>query len=153
MKTCTKCGIEKPLTEYYKNRANLSAECKTCRNNYTAKWRIDNPESIQAANRKAAISNRTKRTGVTPESYDAMLTTQNNVCAICGEVDHNDRSLAIDHDHTCYHNGQKSCVKCIRGLLCLRCNTGLGSFKDRPTLLQEAIGYLQKWKQDDSTMG
>ena len=32
----------------------------------------------------------------------------------------------IDHDHNCCGKGGLSCGKCIRGMLCTSCNTGLG---------------------------
>jgi hypothetical protein len=52
------------------------------------------------------------------------------VCQICGD----DERLGVDH---CHASGR------LRGLLCSRCNTGLGMFRDRPELLAEAIEYLK----------
>lgn len=71
--------------------------------------------------------------GLTPEDYQEMLAQQNNVCAICGRRDRN-KSLAVDHNHT---TGK------VRGLLCGRCNTGLGQFQDDIRLLASAIVYLE----------
>jgi len=45
--------------------------------------------------------------------------------------------LLIDHDH---ETGK------IRGLLCHRCNTGLGFFLDNPHFLTNAAFYLEKNK-------
>lgn len=42
--------------------------------------------------------------------------------------------LDVDHDH---ETGE------IRGLLCSRCNGGLGLFCDNPSLLKKAIAYLE----------
>ncbi len=64
-----------------------------------------------------------KRYGITVEQYDAMLRQQNGLCAICGRAPKRFR-LAVDHDH---ETGE------IRGLLCTRCNLGLGWFRDDPS--------------------
>lgn len=52
------------------------------------------------------------------------------VCAICGSPD----QLVVDHDHA---------TKKIRDVLCRRCNTGLGNFKEDPDLLALACEYLR----------
>lgn len=62
-----------------------------------------------------------------------MLRHQNNVCAICGGRN-SDRDLAVDHNHI---TGE------VRGLLCTRCNMGLGYFMDNPRLLASALVYLE----------
>ena len=43
----------------------------------------------------------------------------------------------IDHDHITGQN---------RGILCCRCNTGLGKFEDDINLLQFAINYLRRYQ-------
>jgi hypothetical protein len=49
--------------------------------------------------------------------------------------------LAVDHDHNCCPS-KKTCGKCIRGLLCMDCNRGLGYFRDDTARLDRAISYL-----------
>ena len=47
MKTCTKCGVEKALTEFYRKAASPDGHqhaCKACANESVAKWRAANPE-------------------------------------------------------------------------------------------------------------
>jgi hypothetical protein len=76
------------------------------------------------------------RIRVSSRQYDELLRRQGGKCAICGcENKQNKRKerLAVDHDHR---------TGAIRGLLCGRCNTGLGSFADSPNLLAVAIAYL-----------
>jgi len=74
--------------------------------------------------------------------YDDLLRRQAWRCAICQELPGDDRFLAVDHDHQCCPDGSRTCGECIRGLLCFRCNTGIGRFNDDPDLLLRALSYL-----------
>jgi hypothetical protein len=76
------------------------------------------------------------------EVYEDMLIAQLGVCAICKQRESVKikKSLAVDHCHT---TGK------IRGLLCSRCNIGLGYFRDNEKYLQSAIDYLKA--QDNTT--
>lgn len=80
--------------------------------------------------------------GITQEGYEAALARQGGVCAICGGKQEN-TLFNVDHDHSCCP-GTKTCGKCIRGLLCKRCNAGLGMFRDSPELLAAAVRYLEE---------
>jgi hypothetical protein len=75
------------------------------------------------------------------EDFDQMLADQNHQCATC-HTPIND-SCHIDHDHACCP-GQKSCGKCVRGLLCRSCNVALGCAKDDPATLRALANYLEK---------
>lgn len=72
--------------------------------------------------------------GVTLDQYNDLLAKQNGVCAICQEECPTGRKLAVDHCHE---------TNVIRGLLCIRCNNGIGQLRDSIKLLQRAIEYLQ----------
>lgn len=61
-----------------------------------------------------------------------MLATQGGRCAICRELPGR-KALHVDHDHA---SGR------VRGLLCFRCNAGLGNFRDDPGTLKAALSYL-----------
>lgn len=78
--------------------------------------------------------------GITREDADRMLEAQGGACAICRRPA-SLAELAIDHDHNCCPKGG-SCGACVRGLLCGLCNLGLGSFRDDPKALTNAIQYL-----------
>ena len=73
---------------------------------------------------------------LTPEQYDEMYSNQHGRCAICGvhqsELAFN---LAVDHDH---ETGE------VRGLLCRKCNSGIGYFKDDMELINKALDYLKE---------
>jgi len=73
--------------------------------------------------------------GITIEQYGEMLEAQGGVCAICREPCPSGKNLAVDH---CHETGA------VRGLLCARCNSGIGQFLDSPDRLRAAIGYLER---------
>lgn len=78
--------------------------------------------------------------GLTLAGVEGMLKKQSGKCAICksrivlrsgrGNV----LSACVDH---CHNTGK------IRGLLCRRCNFGLGSFKESPKNFSSAIRYIK----------
>lgn len=76
----------------------------------------------------------TRRYGLTPEDYQRLLDSQGGACAICGREQSANVALAVDHDHD---------TGVIRGLLCHRCNSGIGSLGDSVALLKLAIWYLE----------
>lgn len=72
--------------------------------------------------------------GIHPQRFEELLEEQGGVCAICrGECAMNPR-LSVDHDHD---------SGLIRGLLCNRCNIGLGRFREQPELLRRAAEYIE----------
>lgn len=62
------------------------------------------------------------------------LRDENIRCRICGSKEHNGQNWAIDHNHK---------TNRYRGLLCFKCNTGLGMFRDEIKILKKAILYLE----------
>jgi|SRR2546430_7562292 len=86
-----------------------------------------------------------RKAGVTSAQRDLLLLEQGMQCDICGRTEPDGRGWAIDHDHA-HCPGNKHCGKCIRGILCFPCNSGLGQFCDDPELLYRAIEYLIKSK-------
>jgi hypothetical protein len=66
-------------------------------------------------------------------------------CEICEtETSPNKGGFHIDHDHSCCPN-KKSCGKCVRGLLCQKCNSVIGFANDDPEILKAAISYLERY--------
>jgi Autographiviridae endonuclease VII len=128
MKVCNGCRRELPVENFYKRSetGRPVSRCKDCL------------QAIRAtrSNRVVRAKN-LKRYNISPEQFTEILAAQNGRCAICRDSEFSDslsRSLAVDHDHE---------TGIIRGLLCSRCNAGLGMFRDDPALLQAAGAYLQ----------
>lgn len=82
---------------------------------------------------KACLTIR-KRFNVDPKDIVALRRMQGNCCAICGNQCSSGRALAVDHDH---NTGN------IRGLLCTRCNMGIGLLRTSE-LLSSAINYINQ---------
>lgn len=75
--------------------------------------------------------------GLTKTKTKALCKEQGGVCAICKLEPCS--KLVVDHDHR---------TGCLRGLLCNRCNLGLGLFHDSPDRLRSAAIYLSKKNPD-----
>ena len=82
--------------------------------------------------------------GITIDQYEWLLSERNGVCWICLRPEERKRiqkaqyldSLYVDHNH-------QSGI--IRGLLCGKCNTGIGAFEDDPERIIKAAEYLEQW--------
>lgn len=67
-----------------------------------------------------------------------MYCQQGSKCKICGiHQDELIKKLVVDHDHN---------TGIVRGLLCDKCNRGLGHFDDNINKLLNAIEYLKNNK-------
>jgi hypothetical protein len=119
---CAECGPDSPVG--YRKRGD--GGYWVCRNGGAWRGGSKTPES----RREYAIK---FKYAITVTEYGVLLTEQNGVCAICSQGEPSGRNLTVDHDHK---TGQ------VRGLLCHRCNVGIGFFADDPTRLQAAIAYL-----------
>lgn len=133
---CTKCGADKLQSEFFKDKQKKTGyrpDCKECNIAATGTWQKNNPEKRKDYVTKSA-------TGVTKLQYIELLELQNNRCAICGNLNiSTDKRLSIDHCHE---------DMLVRGLLCTKCNFGLGYFNDNEDLLNKAIEYLHKNYKD-----
>jgi len=78
---------------------------------------------------------------MTPEEYAAKLQKQGGHCALCpATLGAANRPLCVDHKHKCCP-GDKSCGRCVRGLLCNDCNSAI----ERPDTL--GIEWLDRARQ------
>lgn len=138
LKTCTDCGESLPLEAFYPaargGRLGVGSYCRPC-GRVRAKGRWD---ALSPAEKLARHLRRLY--GMSFETYQARLDAQGGACAICAR-EPTGRSLTVDHDHSCCP-GEKTCGKCVRGLLCHGCNMGLGLLRDDPQILISAQRYL-----------
>jgi hypothetical protein len=129
MKKCTKCGQEKPTSEYYtiKKTGRLHGSCKEC----FKKKSKESRERLGTEHRKNYMLK--YHYGITLEEYNKM--DQN--CNICGASDEG-RGFNMNVDH-CHDTGK------VRGLLCNSCNRGLGLLGENN--LEKAILYLNRSRE------
>lgn len=141
-KECTVCGKTKPVSDFHlrsKTQPWPKSACKECHRSRARQYWKNKPLSKEEQKEK----NLQRSFGIGLKEYNQMLQEQNNSCAICGKnADSLSRSLAVDHDHT---SGK------IRGLLCMYCNTALGKFEDNKTNLLNAVSYLERNENGNST--
>lgn len=116
---------------YWKEKRGSSEDHKEYMREWRKKARAANPEYYMDFDLR-------RNYGVTLEWYRETLSKQNNVCAICKQPEKaviKGKVISMPVDH-CHKTGK------ARGLLCTKCNRGLGLFDDNPENLQNAIKYL-----------
>jgi len=136
--------MKKRTKEYYAARYQKEKEYRKL---WQKKYRLRNKENISVKNNEyytkhPEIKRKTtlRKYKLTPEKYKEIATAQNNVCSICGRPETLQRysgvqNLVVDH---CHKTGSN------RGLLCHKCNIGLGVFEDNIDVIASAISYLKQ---------
>lgn len=132
-KKCRDCLREQPLTNFRKSKDRLQSYCKECMKIRLNKSRQVRRDIEEYKNHKRNYDY-LYRYGITLDTYNQMLKDQKGVCKICCNPCHKGKKLAVDH---CRLTGD------VRGLLCSKCNRGLGHFNDDPDLLEKALKYIQ----------
>ena len=92
-------------------------------------YREKHKERIRQRSKQDA---RLYRYGITTEQVKILWVKQNKQCTICGtslEIE----QICVDHDHV---------TQKFRGIICRKCNLGLGHFCDNPYSLLRAYEYL-----------
>lgn len=110
----------------------MLATCAKCGDNSPVKMKAGRPKCRQAirdAKKTERNYGKSKRQSHGLSIIEAQEFRKGKSCAICGATE----SLCVDHCHS---------TMIIRGVLCSRCNSGLGMFRDDPELLLTAIKYL-----------
>mgnify|MGYP002641423067 CR=1 FL=1 len=103
--------------------------CKKCKQLKTKEWQLSNPEKAYEINKRKNVKS---KYGLTLEEYDACMSSSEG-CEICGSTS----NLIYDHDHTMPKD-----ITAFRGVLCQKCNTGVGKLGDDIEGLLKAVEYL-----------
>lgn len=101
-----------------------------------SKWRLTVRESVLT---NSQLSKTKHLYGIEEATYVSLKQSQDNRCAVCRKCFQDE--ILIDHDHD---------TRAIRGLLCRKCNFGLGLFGDDPEILMAAAAYLDGHKRIQS---
>ena len=105
---------------------------------------LESPESKKKSNRKYRISSY----GLTQEQFDQLLEAQDSACAMCHTPFKERQLVHVDHDHACCPEKNRSCGKCVRGLLCLTCNISLGHIERRYAMARAYLDSPPIWLVD-----
>jgi hypothetical protein len=154
---CRRCKEKYPQREGKRICLSCESKCSTCNSELTSDTQDKSSLLLRNSYRcKACVATGVRNTvdkdkrrdydlnrnyGINHDVYLEMLAKQNGCCQICGitEEEHGKR-LHVDHNHT---TGK------VRGLLCNRCNTAIGKFKEDPEVIRKAIQYIERWNNEN----
>lgn len=130
---CRRCGAPRFVG------LSVCEKCAEKNREYDCKRRQQRTVSLLMGQRKTHWK---IKYGLTWGGYLEILKSQGGKCGICGSPDPGQSTsvagmagnFPVDHDHL---------TNQVRGLLCHKCNLGLGLFGDDPEMLLKAISYLR----------
>lgn len=136
MKECSRCKLKKPFTDFYAKKpksfgSKYFSRCIACIIEASQISKKKYPNRVKKEQAKALFKH---RYGIYPEDKEKMLIAQNRRCKICN-IEVEGRTAHLDH---CHKTGK------VRGVLCNKCNHGIGLFGDSIISLEKAILYLKK---------
>jgi len=151
MKICSKCRIEKELSDFgLDNRMRLGrrSACRECNAKFKREQYSKNREQIlidvkkyQAKYPEVGLNATLKRSyGIMSKDWDRMFNTQEDMCARCHKLmDRNKRrEIHVDHNHL---TGQ------VRALIHRRCNLLISGVDDKDEL-KLSLEYLKKYDRE-----
>lgn len=147
---CTGCKTAYPISHYSKNKGKpkgINQYCRSCQSTKNKEYqrRLKKGELLHT---KCFYKKGTKEHNdhtknqclryaynITLDKYNTLFAEQLGCCAICGiHQSKLTKSLGVDHNHT---TGR------VRGLLCTKCNTGIGHLNENIDILNKSIDYLR----------
>lgn len=150
--TCTACQNRKARAEALKNPLPCSVEwcdndayptMSMCSKHRNDMRRFGEPRRYVIDREWAANDQRISQSDVR-KWRKRLLQEQGGKCALCGSSETG--RWHLDHDHRCCPGG-RMCERCVRAVLCNRCNVSLGGFQDDPAMLRRAADYIESHRQ------
>lgn len=169
---CPECSQWKELEHFTAaDRKEGSGYCRSCRRDRNKRWVARNrahdrarrresyaakkspEERVRLLQRKELLADQRRRGrkatnvryrlksrySISEAEYHQLVAAQGGRCAICGVSENLDGRLwCVDHDHN---------TGAIRGLLCTRCNAGIGALGDTAEGVRRALNYLERAEQ------
>jgi hypothetical protein len=132
-KRCSKCGSTGPFYKRTDRSCGRRHQCIKCDNKYRTLWRKLHPKETSVVRKRQDLK---RNFGITLEDWFGLFEKQGRKCAICGDSKLGQGRFCTDHNHK---------TNKVRGILCTRCNRGIGLLKDSIIVLQAAIKYLRKY--------
>lgn len=123
-------------TEEYKTAKNAARRKKYAEDENFRNSHKNKVKEYSERNPDIKLNQHLKKYGIDKQKYFEIMERQGGKCAICGSEigDAVGNRLYVDHNHA---DGS------VRGLLCCKCNFGIGQFQDDPALLRKAAEYLE----------
>ncbi len=124
---CIECKKHEGLTRFARDSRNLCVRCTNLRN--------QNKFGMLKHKKRARGHGLARKFNLTHEQYDILFDEQGGRCAICGTntPGAGKKYLSVDHNHK---------TGAVRGLLCYKCNLGIGYLTDDYWVVQKAADYL-----------
>lgn len=145
LRKCRKCGLEAHTNEELelfvnkkKAKHGKAQLCKKCNQDITKDWTLKNREKYlewRKDRKKKGLDSGIKANCdniyfcTVDEYYTRMKTS--SICEVCGTKE----NLCYDHCHDTLE---------FRGVLCKKCNTGIGMLGDTLDSLKKAVAYLSR---------
>lgn len=107
--------------------ADIDRQCAVCDGPVPFTARSD---SLYCSVACRLFKNRAARYSLSVKQLSALIEAQGDACAICGC----EGPLVVDHCHDSL---------AVRGLLCGRCNSGIGMLQNSPTVMRAAADYIE----------
>lgn len=150
LKQCSACAKEgigpKDISSFKPDKRYQNGFHSWCRdhlNAYSRKWKKRDPVRAKIGECIAGLKS---NYGLSADEYTKLLKKADHKCEICSvplvsALENARLSLGLKRqaiacvDH-CHETGR------VRGILCLKCNAGIGNFKESTESLRRAIQYL-----------
>ena len=120
---CKKCGVRQPPENFqHMESGEIKRKCRSCQRKHSQ------------------VITRLKREIPAPDADYACPICQQTLAEIASHGQKKLQQWVLDHCHD---------TDTFRGWICFNCNSGLGSFSDDEEIVQRAVEYLERHKNEN----